>query len=216
MKAEEASRWPTLVDRPPDPRLAHPMTFATHPVTPDRVDDFVAVVNPNRRVSHCWCLSHRLAAQEIAQHASREAAFRALCGRTDPPGVLGYEDGEPVGWCSIGPRSENTRLRNSRVIRPLDDVPVWSVICIVIRGGHRRRGHTTPLINGAVEYAAARGAPVVESYPVDPGPGRIDLTMAFVGTRSMFERAGFEVAGRTDATASGLPRLVMRRNTPVR
>ena len=35
--------------------------------------------------------------------------------------------------------------------------------------------------------------------------------MAFVGTRAMFERVGFEVVGTTDAVASKLPRLVMRR-----
>lgn len=120
--------------------------------------------------------------------------------------MIGYDDGEPVGWCSIGPRSDNTRL-----IRPLDDLPVWSIVCVVIRGGHRKRGYTTPLINGAVEYAASRNAPAVESYPVDPGAGRIDLTMAFVGTRAMFENAGFKVAGTTEAIASKLPRLVMRR-----
>jgi GNAT superfamily N-acetyltransferase len=189
------------------------MVFDTRPVTPDRVDDFATVANPNRRASHCWCLSHRLTTPEVADlgSGSRESAFRALCGRENPPGVIGYDDGEPVGWCSIGPRSENTRLTRSRLIRPLDDVPVWSIICVVIRGGHRRRGYTTPLIDGAVEYAASRGAPAVESYPVDPGSGRIDLTMAFVGTRAMFEKAGFEVAGNTDATASKLPRLVMRR-----
>ncbi|HWM58394.1 MAG TPA: GNAT family N-acetyltransferase [Pseudonocardia sp.] len=189
------------------------MAFDARPVTPDRVDDFVAVANPNRRASHCWCLSHRLSTHEVSDlgNGSREAAFRALCARNNPPGVIGYDDGEPVGWCSIGPRSENTRLSRSRLIRPLDDVAVWSIICVVIRGGHRRRGYTTPLINGAVEYAAARGAPAVESYPVDPGPGRIDLTMAFVGTRAMFANAGFEVVGNTDATASKLPRLVMRR-----
>ena len=189
------------------------MAFDTRPVTPDRVDDFAAVANPNRRPSHCWCLSHRLSAREITElgGGSREAAFRALCARENPPGVIGYDDGEPVGWCSIGPRSENTRLTQSRLIRPLDDVPVWSIICVVIRGGYRRQGYTTPLINGAVEYAAARGAPAVESYPVDPGSGRIDLTMAFVGTRAMFANAGFEVVGSTDAVASKLPRLVMRR-----
>jgi GNAT superfamily N-acetyltransferase len=189
------------------------MTFDTRPVTPDRVDDFAAVANPNRRASHCWCLSHRSGAREITElgGGSREAAFRALCERENPPGVIGYDDGEPVGWCSIGPRSENTRLTKSRLIRPLDDVAVWSIICVVIRGGHRRHGYTTPLIDGAVEYAASRGAPAVESYPVDPGSGRIDLTMAFVGTRAMFEKAGFEVVGKTDAVASSLPRLVMRR-----
>jgi hypothetical protein len=189
------------------------MSFEIHPVTPDRIDDFAAVANPNRRTTHCWCLSHRLAAKEIEElgAGSREQAFRALCAREHPPGVIGYADGEPVGWCSIGPRAENTRLTKSKLIRPIDDVPVWSIICVVIRGGHRKQGHTTPLIEGAVAYAASRGAPAVESYPVDPGAGRIDLTMAFVGTRAMFEKAGFEVAGTTDALASKLPRLVMRR-----
>ncbi|MDF1705082.1 MAG: hypothetical protein P1U38_09940 [Aeromicrobium sp.] len=38
-----------------------------------------------------------------------------------------------------------------------------------------------------------------------------DLTMAFVGTRAMYERVGFEVVGQTDAVASKMPRLVMRR-----
>ncbi len=191
------------------------MDFEVHPVTPDRVDDFVAVANPNRRATHCWCLSHRLTAPEVAElgGGSREAAFRALCGRENPPGVIGYDAGEPVAWCSIGPRSENTRLTRSRLIRPLDDLPVWSVICVVVRGGRRRQGYTTPLLEGAVAYAAGRGAPAVESYPVDPGEGRIDLTMAFVGTRAMFEKAGFAVVGTTDATASSLPRLVMRRST---
>jgi GNAT superfamily N-acetyltransferase len=189
------------------------MVFDTRPVTPDRVDDFVAVVNPNRRASHCWCLSHRLVAREIDElgHGSREAAFRALCDRANPPGVIGYDDDEPVAWCSIGPRAENTRLTRSRLIRPIDDLAVWSIICVVVRGGRRKRGYTTPLLEGAVAYAASRGAPAVESYPVDPGAGRIDLTMAFVGTRAMFEKAGFDVVGSTDAVASTLPRLVMRR-----
>jgi GNAT superfamily N-acetyltransferase len=202
-----------MIDPPAGTRLARRMAFDTRPVTPDRVDDFVKVANPNRRAGHCWCLSHRLSGREVSElgMGSREAAFRALCGRRNPPGVIGYDDGEPVGWCSIGPRWENSRLSQSRLIRPVDDLPVWSIICVVIRGGHRRRGYTTPLINGAVEYAASRGAPVVESYPVDSGSGRIDLTMAFVGTRAMFENAGFEVAGSTDAMASKLPRLVMRR-----
>lgn len=191
------------------------MAFDVRPIAPERVDDFVAVANPNRRATHCWCLSHRITAPEIAElgGGSRETAFRALCGRPHPPGVIGYDDGEPVAWCSIGPRAEHTRLVRSRLIRPLDDLPVWSIVCVVVRGGRRRRGYTTPLIEGAVAHAAAHGAPAVESYPVDPGAGRIDLTMGFVGTRTMFERAGFVVVGTTDAVASGLPRLVMRRST---
>ncbi|GGF36931.1 N-acetyltransferase [Williamsia phyllosphaerae] len=189
-----------------------PMTWETHPVTPDRFDDFADVINPNRRATHCWCLSHRIQPAEIEElgDGSREQAMRRLTEREHPPGVVTYRDGVPVGWCNIGPRSEIPRLVKSRLIRAVDDVPVWSIICVVVRSGHRRQGVTGRLIEGAVEFAASHGAPAVETYPVDP-PGRMDLTMAFVGTRSMFENVGFEVVGQTDAVASKMPRLIMRR-----
>jgi GNAT superfamily N-acetyltransferase len=188
------------------------MTWETHPVTPDRFEDFADVVNPHRRATHCWCLSHRLPQADIDAlgEGSREQAARRLCEREHPPGVVTYHDGAPVGWVSISPRAEIPRLATSRLIRPVDDVPVWSVICVVVRSGHRRQGVATASLEGAVAYAAAHGAPAVEAYPVDP-PGRMDTTMAFVGTRAMFERVGFEVVGRTEAVASRLPRLVMRR-----
>ena len=189
--------------------------WETHPVTPDRFEDFADVVNRNRRATHCWCLSHRLTAAEVTElggdgHDQRERAMRALCAREHPPGVVTYLDGTPVGWCNIGPRSEITRLAKSTLMLPTDDLPVWSIVCVVVRSGYRRRGVTRHLIDGAVDYAASCGAPAVESHPVDPA-GRMDLTMAFVGTRTMFERSGFEVVGTTAATASGMPRLTMRR-----
>jgi GNAT superfamily N-acetyltransferase len=109
------------------------------------------------------------------------------------------------------PRADIPRLVGSKLIRPIDELPVWSIICVVVRSGHRRQGVTTELLEGAVAWAASHGAPAVEAYPVDPGAERMDLTMAFVGTRSMFEKVGFEVLGTTDAVASRMPRLVMRR-----
>ncbi len=189
-------------------------TWETHPVTPDRFEDFADIINPNRRATHCWCLSHRINAAEIEElgHGSRETAMRALSSH-EPPGVVTYLDGTPVGWCSISPRAEIPRLVGSKLIRPVDDVPVWSIICVVVRGGHRRQGVVGHLLEGAVAYAAAAGAPAVEAHPVEPS-GRMDTTMAFVGTRSMFVMAGFSVGGTTDAVASRMPRLVMRRTLP--
>lgn len=187
--------------------------WETHPVTPDRFEDFADIINPQRRDTHCWCLSHRLRARDIEElgGGSREMAMRRLCERENPPGVITYRDGVPVGWCSIGPRAEIPRLAASKLIRPVDDLPVWSVICVVVRSGHRRQGVTAHLLAGAVQYAASRGAPAIEAHPVEPD-GRMDTTMAFVGTRAMFERAGFRVVGTTDAVASRLPRIVMRRD----
>lgn len=187
--------------------------WETHPVTPGRFEDFADVINANRREQHCWCLSHRLRASQIEElgGGDRQAAMRRLTDRENPPGVVTYRDGVPVGWCSIGPRAEIPLLSASKLMRPVDEVPVWSIICVVVRPGHRRQGVTARMLEGAVAYAASRGAPAVEAHPVDP-EGRMDLTMAFVGTRAMFEGAGFRVVGTTDAKASRLPRLVMRRD----
>ena len=202
--------------RTPTAEITGTTSWETHPVTPDRFDDFVAIVNPNRRANTCWCLSHRLRAQDIRELGgtgadAREKAAEALSHREHPMGVVTYADGVPVGWCSVSPRTEIPKLEASNLIVRIDDVPVWSIICVVVRGG-RRRGVTGHLLQGAVEYAASAGAPALEAYPVDPGGSRMDLTMAFVGTRAMFEKAGFEVVGQTDAVASRMPRLVMRRN----
>ena len=189
------------------------MSWQTHPVTPDRFEDFADVINQKRNAKHCWCLSHRLRQAEIDElgDGDREQAMRRLCERENPPGVVSYADGEPVGWCSIGPRSEITTLVKSRLIRPIDDVPVWSIICVVVRPGHRRQGLAVRMLEDAVAYAGSRGAPAVEAYPVDP-PARMDVTMAFVGTRGLFEQVGFQVVGSTDAVASRMPRLIMRRD----
>ena len=87
---------------------------------------------------------------------------------------------------------------------------MWSVWCFKVRGGHRGTGVATALLEGAVAYARDRGAPVVEGYPVDNQGRKVDLTMGYVGTRSMFEKAGFTKAADTDSVSAGMPRVLMR------
>ena len=118
-----------------------------------------------------------------------------------------------AGWASYTALEDSrftTLALDMKLIRPVDDLRVWSIICMVVRGGYRRRGVNRQMVLGALEYAKSLGAPAVEAYPVDP-EGRMDLTMAYVGTRKMFEEAGFEVVGVSDAVASRMPRLIMRK-----
>ena len=91
---------------------------------------------------------------------------------------------------------------------------MWSLWCIRVRPGHRGRGIAHALVRGAVDYAASQGAPAVEGYPADNRGRRVDPTMAYVGTRSLFEEAGFTKAADTDAVAGGFPRVLMRRVLP--
>jgi GNAT superfamily N-acetyltransferase len=165
--------------------------------------------NPNASV--CWCLSHRIDAKtnRALVGPARGEHVRMLCGRDVAPGVLAYEGQMVVGWAAVAPRSELPFAR-SRKIPHVDDLPVWSAWCVRVRPGHRGRGISHALLDGAVAYARSRGAPAVEGYPVDNQGRRVDLTMAYVGTRSLFERAGFTKAADTDAVSGGFPRVLMR------
>lgn len=177
-------------------------------------DDMATMFAPkNPQSSVCWCLSWRLSSKENRELKGTDRAdkVRELTARDHAPGVLAYADGEVAGWAGVAPRAELHPFANSKRIPHVDDLPVWSIWCIRVRPGYRKQGVTGALIEGAVEYARAQGAPAVESYPVDNGDRRVDLTMAFVGTRGMFERAGFAKAADTDSVSGGIPRILMRR-----
>lgn len=184
-----------------------------HPATHARFDDLAAVIGPKRPdASVCWCLSHRIDAKANAQlrGPARGEHMEALTRKRVAPGVLAYRGAEVVGWAAVAPRSE-TPFRRSTRIPHVDEQPVWAIWCIRVRPGHRGEGISHALLAGAVDYAASEGAPAVEGYPVDNRGERVDLTMAFVGTRSLFEHAGFELVAPTDAVAGGFPRVLMRK-----
>jgi GNAT superfamily N-acetyltransferase len=194
------------------PSEADSMTLEVRPA--HEFDGVATMLGPkNPQSSVCWCLSWRLNSKENRQltGTARADKVRQLCARALAPGVLAYLDGEVVGWAGIAPRSELHPIENSRRIPHVDALPVWSLWCIRVRPGFRKQGVTRALIDGAVDYARTSGAPAVESYPVDNKGERVDQTMAFVGTRSMFERAGFTTASDTDSVSGGFPRILMRR-----
>ena len=175
-------------------------------------DDVAAVLGPRNPGSNvCFCLSYRIPSHEntALRGPARADRVRELCTDDPPPGVLAYDGAEPVGWAGIHPRADTTFARNRRIPH-LDDLDVWALWCVRVRPGHRKQGIAHALVDGAVAFARERGAPAVEGYPVDNRGDRVDLTMAYVGTRALFERAGFTKAADTDSTLGGFPRVVMR------
>ncbi len=179
-----------------------------HPLTPDRWDDLEALFGPRGAYGGCWCMWPRLTAREFAANVGEpnRRALRAIVDEGRVPGLLAYEDGEPVGWVSVAPREELGRIRRSPVAKPVDEVPVWSVVCFYIHPRHRREGVGSALLEAAVRYAAERGAEAMEGYPVEPRKDRMPDFYAWRGVGSMFEAAGFrEIARRRPG------RPVMRR-----
>jgi GNAT superfamily N-acetyltransferase len=193
------------------------VSISVEPATAERFEDVATMLGPRNPESNvCWCLSHRLDSKTNRELVgpARGEYVRQLCGRDVAPGVLAFDDGEVVGWAAVAPRAELPFAR-SRKIPQVDEQPVWSVWCIKVRPGHRGRGISHALLEGAVAYARSRGAPAVEGYPVDNQGQKVDLTMAYVGTRGVFERAGFTKVAETDAVSGGFPRVLMRLATQI-
>lgn len=175
-----------------------------------RYDDFFEVVGVKKPGGGgCWCMAYRdsrVPNQERAQY------MRDECAQEPGPGVLAYVDGEAAGWCSVAPRSSYRRLMHSRTIPFVDDRDAWSIVCFVVRPAFRRRGLMHELLEGAVAHARTSGAEVVEGYPVEiDGGDRVDLISGYVGTRRLFEVAGFTRAAETTGHSGGRPRVIMRR-----
>ena len=188
------------------------MSIEVTPATAPRFDDVATMLGPkNPDSSVCWCLSHRLDSKTNRELAgpARGEYMRQLCQRAVSPGVLAYEDDRVVGWAAVAPRSELPFARSTKIPH-VDSLPVWSAWCIRVRPGHRKRGIAHALLEGAVAYARSQQAPAIEGYPVDNNGDRVDLTMAYVGTRALFERAGFTKAADTSAVSGGFPRVLMR------
>ncbi|MDO7880620.1 GNAT family N-acetyltransferase [Salinibacterium soli] len=174
-------------------------------------DDIATMVGPKNPDSNvCWCLSYRVPSKvNLSLHRQeRGEKVRELLAE-GPPGVLAYDGDDVVGWAAVHPRAD-TSFATNRTIPHVDDSAVWSVWCIRVRPGHRGQGISHALLAGAVEFARAHGAPAIEGYPVDNAGAKVDLTMAYVGTRALFEKAGFVKAADTTSVLNGFPRVVMR------
>jgi GNAT superfamily N-acetyltransferase len=140
-----------------------------------------------------WRLPH--ADFERRKGAGNRRAFARLVRNGEVPGILAYAGGSVVGWCALAPRAAYPRLAKSRVARPIDSQPVWSITCFFVAPGSRRSGVMTALIEAAVRHARTRGGQMVEGYPVDPD-GSYPDTFAYTGLTSAFRQAGFEEVAR--------------------
>lgn len=186
--------------------LTKKITF--RPLTSRNWSDLEALFGPRGASGGCWCMWWKLRRSQYEKQkgAGNQRAFRRIVISGAPTGVLAYAGKQPVGWCAVAPREAYPVLDRSRVLRRVDDQPVWSVTCFYIPRPWRRSGLTTKLLEAAVQYARKQGAKIVEGYPQDPRSGEMPDAFAWTGFVSAFRKAGFkEVARRSPG------RPVMRR-----
>ena len=183
-------------------------------------DDIQAVFGARGDAHVCQCQRYKLQPGEAFKNVPVEERAHRLRTQTEcghpksktTSGLVAYVDGEPVGWCAVEPRTAYFGLmRNFKVqwagrTEDKSDDTVWAVTCFVTRAGFRRRGVSYALARAAVDFARERGARALEGYPMLVEPGQnVIWGELHVGTRSIFEAAGFE-----EVSQPSKRRVVMR------
>ena len=173
------------------------MAITVQAVTEDLFDDVQTVFGARGQAARCQCQSYRMGWHD--QHSDNVRGRRELLRDqvAERHGLIAHLDGEPVGWCSLAPRSDYTYLRQTTWkgrTEDKDDPRIWSVTCFVTRAGFRHQGVSRALAAATVGLARDRGAGAVEAYPMKPAPGK-DVTWGemHVGSLSSFLSAGYRI-----------------------
>jgi GNAT superfamily N-acetyltransferase len=161
--------------------------------------DLEELFGPNGACAGCWCMYWKLRGKEYEEargHETRQM-HKSIIDSGAPTGLLAYLHGDVVGWIAVEPRAAYPKLEHSRVLKPIDDQPVWSVTCFFVAKKFRRKGITVDLLKAAVEHVRHQGGKIVEGYPVETKKDR-PAPFVYTGIASAFQQAGFvEVARRT-------------------
>ncbi|MEI6681107.1 MAG: GNAT family N-acetyltransferase [Bacteroidota bacterium] len=163
---------------------------------------FEQLFGANGACGNCWCMYYRLAKSEFQEGKFEDGnknAMKSLVWNNKPAGILGFFEGQAIAWCAFAPRGDFPKLARSRVHKPIDDEPVWSIPCMFIHKHFRRSGVSVELLKGVVAYAKQKGIKIVEAYPAIPTQEKLPDSFAWIGLYKSFERAGFLIVDQTSA-----------------
>ena len=182
-------------------------------------DDLHVVLGGVRcHAAQCYCQRFKIPNSQWRWVDDEERAQRLReqthCGNSKSrttSGLVAYLDDEPVGWCSVEPRTAYVKLPTTRMPwtgrnEDKTDDEVWAVTCFITRTGYRVRGVSYALACAAVDFARKRGARALEGYAMITVPGKeITWGELHVGSHRIFAAAGFEEVSRPSKR-----RVVMR------
>ena len=170
-------------------------------LTSNSWQDFANLFGERGACGGCWCMYCRLRNKdyETSKGAGNKRAMKKLVKDGNQIGLIMYVDDVPAGWCSVAPREDFVRMETSRILKPVDDKPVWSIVCFFIHKDYRKKGYSVKLLKEVTGYCKKRGVQIVEGYPVEPKKGEMAPAFAWTGIAAAFRKAGFtEVARRSE------------------
>jgi GNAT superfamily N-acetyltransferase len=178
------------------------MKLNFYPLTKNRWHDFEQLFGERGACGGCWCMWWRLKRSEFERQKGEgnKKSMKTLVESGEVPGLLAYSKGAPIAWCSVAPRESYPVLNRSRILKRVDDKPVWSVVCFFVEKNYRNKGLTGQLLKAAIEYVRKQGGKIIEGYPVEPKKDRYPAAFAWTGFASAFKKLGFVECARRSET----------------
>ncbi len=176
--------------------------FSFYPLIKENWNDFEDLFGEKGACAGCWCMYWRMRRKEYdtLRGSGTKKKMKTLVNSGTIPGILAYENDKPVGWCSVAPRENFPVLENSKVLKRIDDKPVWSVVCFFINKEYRKQGLTVELLNAVKKYVKINRGKIIEGYPVEPKSGKTADVFAWTGLATAYKKAGFKEVARRSAT----------------
>ncbi len=178
------------------------MKLTFHAATASRWKDLEELFGDRGACGGCWCMFWRIPRKQFEEQKGEgnRQALKKVVAKNIAPGILAYAGREVIGWCAVAPRSEYVALERSRILKPVDEQPVWSVSCLFVKKPYRRKGVSAKLLRAAVEFAAGNGAKIVEGYPTETTNQKVADPFLWHGVSSAFGKAGFREVARRSPT----------------
>lgn len=172
------------------------------PLTKERWFDLERLFGERGACGGCWCMWWRQKSSEYERMKGEgnRKAMKAIVRKGEIPGFIAYENDIPVAWCAVAPRERFPRLSTSRILKKIDEKPVWSVVCLYVGKSFRHRGLSIELLKHSILFVERQGGQIVEGYPVEPKKAKTPDVFASTGLASAFLKAGFVECARRSET----------------
>jgi GNAT superfamily N-acetyltransferase len=191
------------------------MELSFHPLTLERWKDFENLFGEKGACAGCWCMFWFMSKREYDEKRKdgrTKKEMKKMVKDKIEPGIMAYDDDKPIGWIAIQPRERYFRLSNSKILQPVDDKPVWSIVCFFVHKDYRKMGISVELIKNACDFAASKGGTIVEAYPTETKTKNSAPVFIYTGTSAAFKKAGFKEVARRSETRP-IMRLDVKRKT---
>ena len=189
------------------------MKLSFHPLTFEKWKDFENLFGEKGACAGCWCMFWFMGKKEYDEKRSdgrTKKEMKKMVKDKIEPGIIAYDRDKPIGWIAVQPREKYFRLSNSKILQPVDNKQVWSIVCFFIHKDYRKRGVSVELIKNACDFAASKGGTIVEAYPTETKTKNSAPVFIYTGTFAAFKKAGFEEVARRSET-----RPIMRKKLKI-